>query len=229
METEVVDKTETGLATVDLDAFGDGGLSSQDIVIPKVLAMQGLSALVTDTKHPAKFGDLVSSLDKTVIGNVEDAPLEFIPFYLHKTWIVSKLVGKKFVFDHIEDVTPANENKKWEEVSDGQQWKNEKSLNFYSILPSDPSLPYIVQFKGTSSKAGRELATQMYVKNKASKLTPAGKVMSLKGSIVSNDNGTYVVLGTEVSRTSTEGEVGNCLEWFSTIKGGKTKADEEQF
>jgi len=228
MEQEVVEKDlGSEVANIDLNAFGDGGLSSQDIVIPKVLAMQGLSALVTEGK--AKFGDLVSSLDKTVIGHVEDKPLEFIPFYLHKTWIISKKVGNKFIFDRIEDVTPANENKKWSEILDGAEYKNEKSLNFYSILPSDPSLPYIVQFKGTSSRAGRELATQMYVKNKASALTPAGKVMKLKGAKVSNDNGTYVVLGTEVSRTSKKEEVGTCLKWYATIKKGATKADEEQF
>lgn len=210
------------LVTVDVDAFGMGDMSGQDIVIPKVLVMQGLSKFVTE--GVAKFGDFVDSLTKEVLGDSEKG-LEFIPFFMEKTWLVSKKVGDRYMFDRIESCNASNENRKWEEVIGQEMFRNEKCFNFYSILPSDPSIPVIIQFKSTSSKAGKELATQMYIKNKASGLTPAGKVMKLAGNRISNDKGTYVVLSTASLRDSTQEEVGGCLDWFKTIKSGGTKTD----
>jgi len=227
MDTTVVDKTGTDVATEqDLNAFGDGGYSSQDVIIPKILVMQGLSQLVMD--GVAKFGDFVNNQSQEVIGSL-DAPVEFIPFHLDKVWIVSEKKGNKYEFSHIEPVTIANENRKWEEVVDGKELKNEKSFNFYSILPSDPSIPYILQFKGTSQRTGKELATQMYVKNKAAGLAPPAKVMSLKGNKVSNEKGTYVVLKTEISRETKREEMMECLTWYKSITSGKTKDSAEQF
>lgn len=227
--TQVVDKSNMGKevsAESSMD-FGDGGYSSQDVIIPKILVMQGLSALVMDDESPAKFGDLVNNQTQGVVGNVTSDPIEFIPFHLEKVWIVSKKVGNKYEFSTIEAVTVANENRKWEEVRDGEEWKNEKSFNFYAILPSDPSIPYIIQFKGTSQRTGKELATQMYVKNKASGLMPPSKTMTLKGNKVSNDKGTYVVLKTEIARDTTPEELGNCLQWYKAVHTGKTKASTE--
>ena len=225
---EVVNKVDvvgSEVAAAGSMDFGDGGYSSQDVIIPKVLVMQGLSNLVMEGK--AKFGDLVDNQTQTVIGNVDDAPIEFIPFHLEKIWIVSKKNGNKYEFSHIDPVTIGNENRQWEEVRDGAEWKNEKSFNFYSILPSDPTIPYIIQFKGTSQRTGKELATQMYVKNKASGLMPPSKTMTLKGSKISNDKGTYIVLKTEIARDTAVDELGTCLEWYKAVHTGKATASPE--
>lgn len=223
MSKKEVAKKETNLpATMSMDAFGDGGVTSSDIVIPKILAMQGLSNLVTEGK--AAFGDFAESLSGTVIGNI-DSPIEIIPFHLHKVWIRSKWNGKKFEFVSMEDVTAANENYPWEEVVGGEKFKNEKCFNFYCLRPDDMTLPYIVGFKSTSLKAGKQLATQMYVKNKADGKVPPAKVISLGGTRKKNDDGTFVVLDISAKRDSTTEEIMECLNWFKTIKSGATKAD----
>lgn len=227
---EVVNKEDVGTevsTNVDLDAFGGGGYSSQDVVIPKILVMQGLSNLVTEGK--AKFGDLVDNQSHVVLGNAMDKPVEFIPFHLEKVWIVSVKNGNRYEFSHIDPVTVSNENRKWEEVVDGKEVKNEKSFNFYAILPSDPTIPYIVQFKGTSQRTGKELATQMYVKNRAAGLVPPAKVMTLKGQKVSNDKGTYVVLKTEIAGESSPEQIQSCLEWYKAVASGKATASTDDY
>lgn len=222
MSKEVAKKETTEAVSYDMNAFGDGGVSSNDVVIPKILAMQGLSKLVTE--GVAKFGDLVDSLSGEVLGSI-DKPVEIIPFHLHKTWIVSKWNGKKFEFDHMEDVTPANENKRWEEEVGGVKYKNEKCFNFYCLRPDDMSLPYIVGFKSTSLKTGKQLATQMYVKNRSAGKVPPAKVIKLGGIKRSNDDGTFVVLDASVSRDSSMDEIQECLNWYKTVQSGATKTD----
>jgi hypothetical protein len=226
MEKEIIDRSEGEVGeAIDLDSFGASPLSSQDIIMPKILVMQGLSKLVTDGK--AKLGDFVDSMTSEVIGHIEDKPIEFIPFHLDKLWIVSKKDGNRYFFDHVEPVTAANENKSWEETKDGAEWKNEKSFNFYSLLTSDPSIPYVIQFKSTSLKTGRNLAAQMYVKNRADNLVPCAKSMFLAGSKVSNDKGTFAVLATDVSRATSQGEIAECLKWYKQIIGGAATAHAE--
>jgi len=225
MSKQVAKKQESEVASVDVDAFGGGELSSTDIIIPKVLTMQGLSKLVTE--GTAKFGDFVDSISSTVIGNYASGHIEFIPFHLEKSWIISKKMGDRFVYDRVEPWSLANDGKQWEEVINGVVYKNEKAFSFYCILPSDPSIPYIIQFKGTSIKAGKELATQMYVKNRAVGKVPPAKVMKLSGERTQNDKGIFVKLKSAVVRDSKVEEIQTCLEWFSIIKQGNVKVDDE--
>lgn len=225
MNTEVANQEAGEVAVVGLDAFGAGPMTSSDIVIPKILAMQGLSKLVIDGK--ARFGDLVDSLSGEVISDIEKG-VEFIPFHVEKVWIISKWNGSKFEFERYEDVNADNENKPWEEDIQEGKFKNEKTFNFYCIRPDDMSLPVIVSLKGTSVKTGKELMTQMYVKNRAEGKVPPAKVMKLTGIKQTNDKGTFVVLKTAVVRDSSTEEINKCLEWFRLVSSGKTKADDSE-
>lgn len=222
--TEVTTAKENLPAEIGLDAFGDAGISSQDIVIPKILVMQGLSKQVTEGK--AKLGDFVDSLSSEVIGDIS-TPIEFIPFHLEKKWIISKKRAgdNRFKFDRFEDLTAMNENRSWEGMEDGVETKYEKLFNFYSLLTNDMALPYIISFKSTSMKAGRELATQMFVKNRAANKVPPAKVMNLFGDRVTKNDNTFAVLKTAVQRDSTPEEIQQCLMWYKTIASGGTKSD----
>ena len=223
MSKEVTETKDTSVAEVSFADFGDTEFQQTDVVIPKVLLMQGLSKLVTEGK--AKFGDFADSLSGTVLGSI-DEPIDFIPFYMKKTWIVSRKDGDRWQFDHIEECTPMNENKKWEETIDGQLYKNEKSMNFFVLLADNPTMPYVLQFKSTSLKTGRELATQMYVINRAAGQTPASKIMSLSGSRVTKDGNTFAVFKTGVSKDAEQSQVMSCLEWLKIVKSGEARVDE---
>lgn len=224
---EVVKKQESAVsAHTDMADWGVPEVSSKDVVIPKILCMQGLSELVVDDK--AKMGDFVDSMTSEIIGNYSSKHIEFVPFHLEKIWIISKKVGNDFEFDSIESVTPANEGRAYNEVIDGVEYKNEYCMNFYVLRLEDMSLPYIISFKGMSSKAGRILATQMYVRNRAAGKIPPAYVMSLSGSKDKNDKGTFITLATSVVRESSAEEIDAAFNWYKTVNAGQVKAHEEQ-
>lgn len=224
MSKDVAKKESAELATVSMDDFGGASISGQDIVIPKVLCMQGQSKLVGDGK--AKVGDLVDSLSSQVIGGI-DKPVSFVPFFMKKTFVVSEFNGTRYMFHHIEDCTPQNENQAWEQMIDGKKYKFEKSFNFYCLLTEDPSLPYVISFKSTSSKAGRELMTQMYIKNKAAGKAPPAKLMHLSVDKQSKDGSSYAVLKTSVAGDTTNDLMLAARDWFKIIVAGGVKEHDE--
>lgn len=220
-----VAKQESNVPAMTQADWGTPQVSSQDIVIPKILCMQGLSELVADDK--AKMGDFVDNMTSEVIGNYKDKPVEFIPFHMEKIMIISKKVGADFQFDSIVPVTAENENAPYEEEIGGETFKNEQAMNFYVLLPEDMSLPYIISFKGTSRKSGKILATQMYVRNAAAGKIPPAYVMELSGRKDKNDKGQFIVLETKPSRLSTNEEVASAFQWYKTVNAGGVKAHEE--
>jgi hypothetical protein len=223
-----ITKANTALAQEqDMGAWGTPAVSSKDIVIPKILCMQGLSELVMDDNHDAKMGDFVDSMTNEIIGNYLNKPVRFVPFHLEKIWIISRKNGNDFEFDRIEDVTLANEHRQYFEVLDGVEYKNEYTMNFYVLRPEDTSLPYVISFKGMSGKAGRVLATQMYVKNAAAGKIPPAYVMELTGSKDNNNKGTFITLKTSVLEESTEQQRNEAFTWYKSVTSGGAKAHQE--
>jgi hypothetical protein len=206
----------------DLSAWGENEMSSRDMVIPKILCMQGLSDLVSDGK--AKMGDFVDSLSNEVIGNI-DEPVNFIPFHMEKIYIISKRDkgASRFEFDRIEPV--GNQDYPYEETIGNEEFKYEYTLQFYVLRPEDTTLPYVLSFKSTSLKAGKVLSTQMYVRNRAAGLVPPAYVMSLLGRKEKNDQGTFIVMDVKQGDKSTTDQISGCLEWLKIIKAGKAKVD----
>ena len=78
-----------------------------------------------------------------------------------------------------------------------------------------------------SSKAGKILATQMFVKNAAAGKIPPAYVMELSGSKDKNDKGTFITLATSVKRESTQEEVNDAFKWYRTVTSGGVKAHEK--
>lgn len=230
-ETEVVNTGSTAVATSalasDLSAWGEGEMSSRDIIIPKILAMQGLSDLVTEGK--ARFGEFVDSVTHEVLGSIEK-PLEFVPFHMEKVWIISsRKVGQdKFEFEKYEKVTAQNENAyPLTEVIGDTEFKYEYTMQFYVLLPNDPSMPKVISFKSTSSRTGKTLATQMYVRNRAAGLIPPAYTMELGGKKEKNDKGTYVVMEVKPKSKTSDELLQASLEWLRIVKLGQTKVAAE--
>ena len=218
---ELVVKNPSDLTVSDMVAdWGEApALSSNDLVIPKILPQQGLSKFVTD--GDARFGDFCNSITGEVLGSVSQ-PLEFIPFFMFKYWAINKKVVDKngkadFVFTHMEPCTNENENLPWQYEIDGVEHSRQLNRAFYCLVKGQP-LPLIVSFKGMSSKAGKILATQMYTINAVQKLPPSARVMTLIGKKEQNDKGTYIVLDVKVARDATKEEILESLQWFKTIK-----------
>jgi hypothetical protein len=218
---------QVALSATTLDDWGQSEISSKDIVIPKILAMQGLSELVSEGK--AKLGDFVDSISGEVLGSIEK-PVEFVPFHMEKVWIISvkKKGESKFEFDRYEPVTPQNMDYPFEAQVGDDMVKYEYTLQFYVLLPHDTSMPYVLSFKSTSLRSGKVLSTQMYVRNRAAGLTPPSYTMLLGGKKEKNDKGTFIVMDTRVKgRTPAELET-ECLNWYKVIKAGGAKVAAEK-
>ena len=108
-----------------------------DIVIPKVLLMQGLSDLVAERK--ALQGDIVRSVTAEKLGDDKN-PVEFIPLTFQNLYLVSedqKGDGKKYEFRRYEPRTAANEDAPWDYIENGTKWKRTKVMNLFALLPRD--------------------------------------------------------------------------------------------
>ena len=96
-----------------------------------------------------------------------------------------------------------------------------------SELEEGGALPYMIEFKSTSLRAGKKMATQMYTKNLASGLSPAAKVFVLSLTKEQNDKGTFAVFDVAVDRNSTGDEQAEALKWFKLLGSGAAKVHEE--
>lgn len=214
----------------DFSDFGFSNLTQEDIMVPRLLAMQGMSEFVTEGK--AKFGEIVDSLSEKVVGGL-DSPVEFIPVKLEKSWRVEKKEGNKWLVKRVEPVTPQNEGRGFNgKDDDGEEVRFVRTLNFFVILPSDildgSDLPYHLTFKSTSLRGGKKVITQIMRQMKMGK-SPASAVFKLIPKKVSNDDGTFIVLETEVSRESKKPEVEAANNWAKTLSQGVKVHEEVPF
>lgn len=226
MSKEIAKKESTELTMEnDIGFWGQNESSSNDIVIPKIQLMQGMSQAVTSGK--AKLGDLVDSVSGDIIGDV-NKPLEVVPFHMEKFFVVQKFNGKKFLYDRIEKITPQNENAAYEFDENGSKMKRVYTRRFY-VLTAGNVLPYTIDFASTSSKAGKELATEMFVKNAMMKLPPASSKIAIGVKIDKNDDATYAVKTIKVVGKSTQEEIKNAFNWYKTISKSAVLDAEAEF
>ena len=252
MSKEIV-KTETNLPADPLSK-GTKVLKS-DVVLPKVLLMQGLSDLVNERK--AQQGDFVRSSTAEKLGD-DKAPLEFIPLTFQNLWLVSedqKGDGKKYEFRRYEPRTAANESADWDYLENGTKWRRTKIMSLFALLPKDIEsqakmmkefeetgempdvdkvlLPVVIQFKNTSFKAGKEVATLFAKAESVSRqlgtTIPAyGTTMRLSCVSDKNDKGSFFVMKVEsIGKTKPEYKEA-AANWYAQLMqlGAAIKVDE---
>lgn len=221
----VPDDGETLPAVPDSGAWGSEGVDSRDILMPKILLMQGLSKLVTSEK--AKMGDFVDSLSHTILGGKEK-PLDFIPFHTFKTWIIFHEVNGKLEYVRQEPMTPLNQDWPLEEVMEGTKVRRDKAINIYCVLPEQVAtgefFPYLISFRRTSYTAGRKLTTA-FAKLKMFKIAPAKRVFSLSCTKQENEKGVFYVADVVEKRKSTEPEVKAAWDWHLVMQSANVKID----
>lgn len=213
---------------------GEVFVGSNDVVIPKILPMQGLSDMVVEEK--AKIGEFRDSLSGDLLGSIAD-PMVIVPFYVQKAWdILEEDDEGDFKWTEtiplIENPLEAgyNDNLPWEDTVNGIKIKRVRRMNFFVLVPKEMekgnSIPYILSFKSTSLREGKKLFTQMYVRNAKARKAPCAYAFVLGGTKQKNEKGTFVVPTVTLGRESTPQEMAEALEWFKTIKKGKVKVDD---
>ncbi len=206
-------------------------LSTREILISKLLAMQGLSKLVIERK--AVIGEYRDSVTGELLGGIDDKePLQFIPVKKITLWTVNMMVNGKAKFYGIDPDEKQFEYRhqlpKWtEEKKDPKTGKMETFKYFYTIqvfvlLPKDLEMgnpkPYTLSFRSKSLRGGQTLVTQMHQTNANQGLSPSAFVMNLDGKMDSNDNGSFVVLGCSLGRKTTDDELQVAYDLWCTLR-----------
>lgn len=242
--TEIQEQSTNALAeTVPQASWGSENIEAQDILIPKVLLMQGLSEYVEEGK--AQSGDQVLSTSGAVVAG-KGNPLEVICISTFKTMEFKEKVGNKFEFKRSEPKSAANAGTPREFEQDGALWQCNEVINFYGLLPSqiaaeaaelekakkgempDPdcmALPVVLSFRRTSYTAGKAITTH-FSKARQFGVPPAVKVFQVVSKQVKNDQGSFYVFDVEPGRKSTADEIAVCRRWYETIAKSNVIVDE---
>ena len=211
-------------------------ITSNEIVIPKIIPMQGQSPQVL--AGDAAFGELRDTLNNDIMAAAESGkkaavPMTFIPFHWEKYYITKVQDGAKWKFEKMEKITPAMAKLDPYECwsgADGRMYKRIFLHLFYVLVPGK-AMPYTIGFKGSSKRAGDALVTNMFVINKmnkselAWKRSPMARVMSLIPKKESKEGNTYIVLEAKPLRDSTYEEACEALQWLSSFRTSNVQVD----
>lgn len=226
----VAKKQKTQLpAEVANSAWGAEDANTENVLIPKLLLMQGLSQAVSDEK--ASMGDFVDSTTLEVLGTGREKgykPVRFIPIKCFETWVVyEKLGGEKLQFKEI--VPFGGENAKWERET--ETYRRDRVLNFYVLLEEQANnpaaLPYTLAFRRTSFVAGKKLSTHFtqckLAATRGKGRPPAATIFELSATKRENDHGTFYVWDVAPAGETKPEHLQVAYEWFQTLKNEADK------
>jgi hypothetical protein len=215
--TEVAAYTESDMAE-----WGSNEMSSKDIVIPALILMQSNSEAVKANK--GRGGDFLDSVSGKNYGSVIE---NVVPFHMEKSWTVEKFNGKKWEWETTVPMTLENEALPYEFEQGGEKFRRKYTYRFYLLVEGNV-LPYSLKLKGASKKAGSNLATEMFVKNKMKSLPPSAIMFNISSELEKNDEGDsyFVVKITPAAKTPYD-KVLESLNWFKTIRKSDTVVVDE--
>jgi hypothetical protein len=244
--TSMVTKETAGALSTDLrGSWGSEGVDAGDVLIPRILLMQGLSKLVSAGE--CKPGDIVRSTTKEALAQKGGA-VEIIPLTSWKTWTIFDCSGKKPEFRSIEPITSDNANAPLEYMIEGKPWRRDKTLNFYVLLPSDVAkeqkaheaiargeypdtddvlFPCAISFSRSAYNTGKELATH-FMKAQSFNITPASRVFKLGSRVVTNDQGSWPVFELSKARPSTQVEITAAKKWYDILSNSQVRVHDEE-
>jgi hypothetical protein len=140
--------TETALAEQKAaDAANANEVVASDVLIPRLLLMQGISPLVTSRK--AQIGDMIRSTTGEKLGN-PDKGFDIVPIKMSNSWIsFEKVPGENqpqfrgqehrgAMRDNAGHIVGTNEDLPWEfKGPQGQEMFRRKAITLYALVPGD--------------------------------------------------------------------------------------------
>lgn len=207
-----------------------------DVVIPKLLLMQGLSESVSEGK--AKMGDIMRSTTEEVLSSNKDEKIEIIPITFRNSWSIhEKVPGEKAKFRGTEPRTAGNDHLPWDFSKDGKDFQRVKVIELFALLPKDVEtdlaeklkaasgelpdidktlLPVVITFRSTGFKAGKTINTH-FVKARANGVKPYQYSLSLGRYLDKNDKGAFYVWDFGPKSTPVKKEFYPAIEQMSTM------------
>lgn len=220
----------------DLVVSGDHGLANyeklglkfdpRDLVVPKILCMQGLSTLVSEGK--AVMGEIRDSMNGKKLGDSKEA-LEIIPFHVNKTWVIFEEINGKLQYKEQVPQTAENFNWPWEDMVNGVKVRRDQSINYFVLLPweikEEIYFPYMISFRRTSYLAGKKLETAR-VKYGAFSKPVFVKTFNLHAVRKENELGKFYIFDITENRKTTDEEIKAVERWKSVIESTNIRVDD---
>lgn len=197
---ELVAKTQSGglaAASEFVDGYDFGGsemFNFRDLIIPKVLVMQGLSKLVA--AGDAKMGDIVDTAANEVVGSVREKdrkPLRFFPLQMFRYWVHRDNTDDGLKFAGATPWTPENADTAWEEYGEGEKLKrvNEETVVFAivreDLIDNLEEPPRLLSFRKTSLKQTKQLKHHFLMCHSTRKEVPFQTGFELSGRLDANE------------------------------------------
>ncbi len=230
-------------------AWGTEGISNADILIPRILLMQGQSDAVGTGK--AALGDIARSTTMQVLAKKGEA-VDFIPLMSFKTWVESEKVGDKFEYRREYPGTPQNEGQDLEFTAKDSKtgradvaWRRDRAINLYVLLTTDllradrareamekgqmpgaddAVVPCLLSFRRTSYRAGRQMLT--FFKACEQFRTPAASgVYRLFSTLEQGNLGNYFVFNVAQQGKSTIDQLRTAKQWYDLLHTAKYNVD----
>lgn len=235
METSAltVREAQSVVSAEEIAAWGAKEVTANDLIIPQILTMQGLSVMVTDGN--AQMGEFRDSLTGKLIGKYDSSPFEVIPFHCQEVFAISaQQPDGSFAYHATEPIIKSplkagyNDNAPWEDqlMIDGKMTpiKRVRRYNFFVLLPSEIEageavFPYFISFKSTSVKEGKKLFNMMFVRNVAAGLTPASYMFKIAGKKEKNEKGVFIVPTVEQTAATKPEHLKLAFDWFKRLNG----------
>lgn len=201
--TDVAVKQAAPLATQPDKVLGASeGLNAQDLLIPRIYLMQGLSKLVAERK--AQQGEFRGSLDGKLLGSPEK-PVEIFLISSFKTWVIFEwkadikngVDNGKFEYTKTVPVDPENAGWEIEEVINGVKIRRDRALNYFVLTSEDTKegsfFPSVISFRRTGHVTGKKLATLSALQAQLGQ-NSWNKVYALIPKLTTNDKGTFYTI-----------------------------------
>jgi hypothetical protein len=235
MGNELVEKGNSQLpAEFNANEFNSMiNVTAQDLLVPKLLPMQGLSQLVTAGQ--AQMGEIRNSVTGELMGHI-DKPMEVYPFFIRKSWdIHKKQPDGQFKYEKnipvIENPQDPNYNAKLDRmgIEEGIEVKRVFRYDYFILLPSDiakgEAFPYVLSFKSSSRRNGQKIISEW------GRMVDAGKPyfmskFELFGARQKNEKGTFVVLDVKRGTLASQQELMKAADWIKRITTTSVKVDE---
>ncbi len=233
-------KKENTSALASIQGGSGQEILSSDIILPRLLLMQGLSELVSARK--AQQGDFVRSTTSEKLGDPE-SPVQFIPLKMTSDWVNFERLNGKWEFRGMESRNAKNEDLPWEYKQNGADWKRMKTLNVFALLPADIAayqkeikaaaekgeipdldktlLPVVLTFRSTSFNAGKGVATLFAkvqdMQQHNPQVRPYHYSLTLSAAQETNDKGTYYVFTVGKTNKVDMALVKEAARWYEIL------------
>lgn len=216
-------------------AWGMEEIGASDIIMPKLLLMQGLSKMVSDGE--AKLGEIVNSLTKEAIGGItniktkECKSVEVVTFKAFKTWLEFDKVEGQWVYRRNFPHTVANADLALEETVNGIEVRRDLCLNYYVLLPDEikagSALPYVISFRRTSMPAGKKIASaQTRWKALGAPNPVCHKSFLLSVVMKTKETNNYWAFEVEEGKNTDKLAQDECKKWYMALQKMNVKIDD---